>query len=179
MCFCWSSRQALAVGAGGEMVEDGDAAGGLLEGEVAHVRDEKDELFLMVGAAEGLGGGLDDDDASVGGGLIGERSGAVGEAIVGDEDPAAVFEVGSGGFEGGDLAGEGRHGLTVPASRDAPLMRWDCCGEGSTCTNIERATVLCRRVVESARLAVTTSVIPSCEVRCGCTGAESRVCDES
>ncbi len=88
------------------MVEDADAACGLLEREVAHVGDEDDELFLVVGAAEGLGGGLDDDDAGLGGRLLGEGAGAVGVAVVGDVDPAAGFAVGCGGACGGDAGVE-------------------------------------------------------------------------
>ncbi len=87
-------EESLAVVGAGEVVEDGDAAGGLLEREVAHVADEDDELFLVVGAAVGLDGGLDEDDAGLGVGLLGEGAGAVGEAVVGDVDPATAGEVG-------------------------------------------------------------------------------------
>ncbi len=61
-------EEGLAVRFGRPVVEDFDAAASLFEGEVAHVADEDDELFLVVGAAEGFGGGLDDDDAGLGGG---------------------------------------------------------------------------------------------------------------
>ena len=94
---------------GREVVEDGDAFGLLLQGEVAHVGDEDDELFLVVRAAEGLGGGFNDDDAGVCGSLFGERAGAVGVAVVGDVDPAAGFQIFLGWEGGGDLRGEGGH----------------------------------------------------------------------
>ena len=81
-------QEGLAVRFGGEVVEDLDSLCGLLQGEVAHVGDEYNEFLLVVGAAQGLGGGFDDDDACLGGGLLGERAGAVGVAVVGDVDPA-------------------------------------------------------------------------------------------
>ena len=121
-------EEGLTVGGGGEMVEDLDALGGLFQGEVAHIRDEHGELLLVVWAAEGLGGGLDDDDAGLGGWLFGERSGAVGVAVVGDVDPAAGADVGGGGLGGGDEVGEEGHGMTLTgvgngcfiARREAP-----------------------------------------------------------
>ena len=102
-------KQALAVTAGGQVVEDADAAGGLLEREVAHVADEEDELLLVVRAAQGLGDGFDDDDAGVGGGLLGEWAGAVSEAIVGDVDPATMGEIALCGTVRADAFLEGRH----------------------------------------------------------------------
>ena len=95
------------------MIEDGDSFGLLLESEVAHVGDEDDEFFLVVGTTESLGGGLDDDDAGVGGVLVGEWAGAVGVAVVGDVDPAAIFDVGSCGLRGVDLMLEVGHGFFV------------------------------------------------------------------
>ncbi len=116
-------EQGLAVAYGREVVEDSDAAGGLLEGEVAHVADEEDELFLVVGAAEGLGGRLDDDDAGLVGGLFGEGAGAVGEAVVGDVDPAALGYVFGGGLGGADEAFE--------EGRDGGLCAGGFCGAGA------------------------------------------------
>ena len=47
-------EEGLAVGFRAEVVEDFDAFCCLLEGEVAHVGDEDDELFLVIRAAGGL-----------------------------------------------------------------------------------------------------------------------------
>ena len=102
-------EEGLAVGFGGEVVEDLDAFGGLLQSEVAHVGDEDDEFLLVVRAAQGFSGGLDDDDAGSFGGLLGQGAGAVGVAVVGDVDPTAGSEVGSFGGVGGDLLLEGGH----------------------------------------------------------------------
>jgi len=113
MVFALEFEERLAVAVGREVVEDGAAFGLLLEREVAHVGDEDDELFLVVGTAEGLGGGFDDDDAGVRGGLLGEGAGAVGVAVVGDVDPAAVFDVGGSGVRVVDLLLEGGHGFQV------------------------------------------------------------------
>ena len=53
-----------------EVVEHADAAGCLLQREMAHVADEQDELFLVVGPSGRLGRGLADDNAR----LLGRRS---------------------------------------------------------------------------------------------------------
>ena len=114
-------EEGLAVAGGREMVEDFDALGGLLQGEVAHVGDEDGEFFLVVRAAKGLGGGLDDDDAGLGGRLFGEGAGAVGVAVVGDVDPAAGGDVVCCGLGGRDEVGEEGHESTVAAGRNPCL----------------------------------------------------------
>ena len=103
-------EQRLAVGVRREVVEDLDAARRLLEREMAHVRDQDDQLFLVIRAAERLGGGFDDDDAGLSRGLLGQRAGPVGEAIVGDVDPAAVPEVFAGRVGRFDPRLEDSHG---------------------------------------------------------------------
>jgi hypothetical protein len=113
MALALEFEEGLAVAVGREVIEDRDAFGLLLEREVTHVRDEDDEFFLVVGAAESLGGGFDDDDAGVGGGLFGEGAGTVGVAIVGDVDPAAIFDVGGGGLRRADLMLEVGHGFSL------------------------------------------------------------------
>ena len=109
-------EQRLAVAFGREVIKDLDAAGGLLEREVAHVADQDDEFFLVVGTAQGLGGRLNDDDAGLIGGLLGKRPGAVGVAVVRDVNPAALGDVSGRGLVGFDQACEGwlRHGGLFP-----------------------------------------------------------------
>ncbi len=94
--------QRLPVAFGREVIKHLDAAGGLLKREVAHVADEDDEFFLVVRPAQGLGGGFDDDDAGLVGGLLGKRPGAVRVAVVGDVNPAALGDVVGGGLVGFD-----------------------------------------------------------------------------
>ncbi len=85
-------EESLSVRMRRPVVEDFDAAASLFEGEVAHVADEDNELFLVVRPAERFCCGLYDDDAGLVGGLLGEWAGAVGVAVVRYVDPAARLD---------------------------------------------------------------------------------------
>ncbi len=74
-------------------VPDGDAAGGLLEGEVPQVAQDQGELPLVVRAARGLPRALDHDDPQVVRILSRERADLVGQLVIRDEDPAPVRRV--------------------------------------------------------------------------------------
>ncbi len=115
------------------MVENADTAGGLLQREVAHVADQEDELLLVVGSAVRLGGGFDDDDAGLPRRLFGKRPDAIGEAVVGNVDPASLTDISLGRMcRLNLLLEEGRYGhistvCGMGAGRDlavAALKRW-------------------------------------------------------
>ena len=122
--------EGLAVAERGEVVKDVYAEGGLLEREVAHVADEQNEFLLVVGAAVGLGGGLDDDDGGAVGGLLGEGAGAVREAVVGNVDPTTGGGIGGGrGVGVGEAVEEEMHGSIVQACGAGRGVADDAWGE--------------------------------------------------
>jgi hypothetical protein len=125
MLLALQIEQRLAVACVREAVQDGDAFGLLLEREVTHVGDEHCEFFLVIRTAQSLGAGFDEDDAGVGGWLLGEGSGAVGVAVVRDVDPAAIADVGCGGLGLSYLSFEHGHADTVDRRGTCGGARFD------------------------------------------------------
>lgn len=83
--------EGVAIGTVDDEVKHVDAARGLFQGELAHVRDDERELLAMVGTACRFPRVFDEDDADLGGVFAAERADGIGELVVGDEEPEAAF----------------------------------------------------------------------------------------
>ena len=100
-------EQCLAVTLRREVIEDAAAPRCLFQRKVTHVGDQEDEFLLVVRPSHGFRGGFDEDDAGLLGWLLGERTSAVREAVVGNVNPAAVANIG-GGWDGKERSAGGK-----------------------------------------------------------------------
>src|SRR3569833_1213049 len=106
-------HESLGVAELGEVVDHTDASLSLLEGEVAHIGNEQNQLLLVIGAPMPFVGRFNNDDAGRIRGLLGQRACAVSKPIVGNEYPTAILQIVFGGSSRCDLALKRRHPLII------------------------------------------------------------------
>jgi hypothetical protein len=103
----------VPIGAVRHHVPDGDAALGLLEGEVTEVGEDQCQLLPVIRPPRGLPGTLDEYDAEFAGILAGERADPVGQLVRGHEQPTPAVRR---RLAGGERTGEDTHGRSPGAT---------------------------------------------------------------